>query len=101
MVATPPIGAVMMIARQRVAQHLLEVGATSEDKAVTYQPAMRLRRKGLRYLTRNGVVTLTQDGRYWIDEAKYQEWRGKVRKRVAIGIGAALAATAAVFAFTR
>ena len=101
MVATPPIGAMMMIARRRVAEHLLGVGATSADHAVTYQPGHRLRHKGLRYLTRSGVVTLTSDGRYWIDEAKYQQWRSSVRKRVAIGVGAALAATAAVFAFTR
>jgi hypothetical protein len=91
----------IMIARRRVAEHLIDAGATSADRAVTYQPIMRLRRKGLRYLTRGGIVTLTAEGRYWIDEPKYQEWRSSVRKRIAIGIGGALAATAAVFAFTR
>jgi hypothetical protein len=99
MAAAPP--ALAMIARRRVAEHLIETGATSADSAVTYQPGRRLRRKGLSYLTRRGIVTLTQDGRYWIDEAKYREWHGKVRKRVAIAVGGALAAAAAVFAFTR
>ena len=93
--------AAVMVARRRVADHLLDVGATSAERAVTYQPSRRLRRKGLRYLTKRGVITLTDDGRYWIDEGKYREWRSSVRKRIAIGISAALAATAAVFAFTR
>ena len=97
----PPIGAMVLAARKHVANHLIDAGATSPDSAVTYQPGLRLRRKGLKYLTQRGIVTLTEDGRYWTDEAKAAEWRSKVRKRVLVAIGGALAATAAIFAATR
>lgn len=101
MAVVPPVGAMVIAARKHVANHLIDAGATSPGSAVTYQPGLRLRRKGLKYLTQRGIVTLTGDGRYWIDEPEYRAYRSTLRKRVGIIVGGALAAAAAAFAFTR
>lgn len=103
MVATPvpPIAAAIIRARKHVIRHLVETGATAASSAVTYQPQRRMHRKALAYLQGKGIVSLTQDGRHWVDETKADAWRKKLRNRMAIMIGGALAAVGAVFAMTR
>jgi hypothetical protein len=96
-----PIPAVIMRARRKVIGHLNRVGATTPNRAVTYIPTRRHDRQGLAYLQRRGVVTLTQDGRLWLDEEKAAELRQATRTRMAVIFGGAIAAAAAVFAFTR
>lgn len=97
----PAIAVAVMRARRTVIEHLTGVGATSADAAVTYIPTRRLQRKALAYLMRRGVVNLAEGGRYWLDQAKAAEWRRTTRARMAIVLGGAVAAVAAVFAFTR
>ena len=91
----------MMRARRKVLRHFTDVGATSARAAVTYIPTRRLERNALAFFQRRGIVSLADGGRYWMDAAKADEWRSNVRRRMMIGIGGALAAVAAVFAFTR
>jgi hypothetical protein len=100
MVASP-IPALMMQARRKVTAHLTGVGATSADRAVTYIPTRRIERNALAYLQRKGAVSLAAGGRYWVDEAKAADVQRAGRKRIVAIAGGALAAAAAVFAFTR
>jgi hypothetical protein len=100
--ATPaPIAAAVMRARRKVIEHLTGVGATSAGAAVTYIPTRLVQRRALAYLQRRGVVNLAEGGRYWVNEAKAAEWRSATRRKMAIVLGGAVAAAAAVFAFTR
>jgi hypothetical protein len=96
-----PVPALVMRARRKVINHLTGVGATSADKAVSYIPTRHLEQRALAYLQRQGVVSLAEGGRHWIDEQKAAEWRNSRRARAAIVLGGAVAAAAAVFAFTR
>ena len=96
-----PIPALIMRARRKVANHLASVGATSAGAAVSYIPTRKVDRNALAYLQRQGVVSLADGGRYWVDEGKAADLRRSTRRRVAVIAGGALAAVAAVFAFTR
>jgi hypothetical protein len=95
----PP--ALFMHARRKVVAHLTRVGATSAGAAVSYIPSRKLERNALTYLQRHGAVSLAEGGRYWVDEGKAAELQSSTRKRIAVIAGGALAAVAAVFAFTR
>ena len=98
---TPGPPAVRMRARRKVVSHLAGVGATSADAAVSYIPSRRFERQALAYLQHKGVVSLAAGGRYWVDEAKAADLQRATRARAAVIVGGALAAVAAVFAFTR
>lgn len=88
----PTIAAAMRRGRRLVVDHLTQVGATSADGAVTYQPQDHPRRKGLGYLMAQGIVHLTEDGRYWLDQAAADEWRRNSRTQAALIAGGAVAA---------
>jgi hypothetical protein len=88
----PTIAAAMRRGRQGVVQHLAQVGATSVDRAVTFQPQEHSLRKGLAYLLSQGVVRMTEDGRYWLDETSAEEWRRAQRTQAALIAGGAVAA---------
>jgi hypothetical protein len=90
-----------MQAQRKVTSHLASVGATSADAAVSYVPRRRFERRALTHLQSKGVVSLAEGGRYWVDEAKAANLQRATRKRIAVIAGGALAAVAAVFAFTR
>jgi hypothetical protein len=98
---TPGSPAVLMRARRKVVDHLAGVGATSAGAAVTYIPQRRFERQALAYLLHKGAVSLAEGGRYWVDEAKAADLQRATRARAAVIVGGALAAVAAVFAFTR
>ena len=85
-------------ARQKISDHLTRFGATSAGSAVSYIPTRKSERKALTYLQRQGVVSLAEGGRYWIDEDKLAGQRGGGRTRTAMILGGAIAAAAAVFA---
>ena len=88
----PTIAAAMRRGRRSVIEHLTSVGATSADAAVTYQPQDHSLRKGLSFLMAQDVVQLTQDGRYWLDQAAADEWRRNSRAQTALIAGGAVAA---------
>ena len=101
MIVTPGPQAVLMRARRKVVSHLAGAGATSAGAAVSYIPSRRFERKALAYLQHKGVVSLAPGGRYWVDETKAAGLQRATRTRAAMIAGGALAAVAAVFAFTR
>lgn len=96
-----PLPPLLMQARRRVTDHLFSVGATSPAAAVNYIPRRKMERDALAYLQRHGVVSLAQGGRHWVDEEKAASLQRATRTRIAVIAGGALAAAAAVFAFTR
>ncbi len=96
-----PIPAAMISARRRVVDHFGRAGATAPDSAVAYIPTRRIDRNALAYLQRHGVVSLADGGRYWLDETKAAELERSTKAFMAIAIGGAVAAVAAVMAFTR
>ena len=101
MIVTPGPQAVIMRARRKVVSHLAGAGATSAGAAVSYIPSRRFERKALTYLQGKGVVSLAEGGRYWVDEAKAAQLQRATRTRIAVIAGGALAAAAAMVAFTR
>ena len=88
----PTIAAAMRRGRRSVVEHLTSVRATNANNAVTYQPQDHSLRKGLSYLMAQGVVQLTEDGRYWLDQAAAEEWRRNSRAQAALIAGGAVAA---------
>ena len=88
----PTIAAAMRRGRRSVVEHLTRVGATGPDGAVTYQPQEHPQRKGLGYLMAQGIVHMTEDGRYWLDQAAVEEWRRSSRTQAALIAGGAVAA---------
>ncbi|WP_166037589.1 hypothetical protein [Sphingosinicella sp. YJ22] len=88
----PTIAAAMRRGRRSVVEHLTSVRATNADSAVTYQPQDHSLRKGLSYLMAQGVVQLTEDGRYWLDQGAAEEWRRNSRAQAALIAGGAVAA---------
>ncbi len=88
----PTIAAAMRRGRRSVIEHLTSVRATSADGAVTYQPQEHAQRKGLSYLMAQGIVNLTEDGRYWLDQGAAEEWRRNSRTQAALIAGGAVAA---------
>ena len=88
----PTIAAAMSRGRRGVIDHLVQVGANRPDRAVTFQPQQHSLRKGLAYLLSQGVARMTEDGRYWLDEASAEEWRRAQRTQAALIAGGAVAA---------
>lgn len=88
----PTIAAAMRRGRRAVIEHLTSVAATNADGAVTYQPQDHALRKGLSYLMAQGIVQLTEDGRYWLDQGAAEEWRRNSRAQAALIAGGAVAA---------
>ena len=87
--------------RKDTVRHFRELGATSPETAVTYQPQRHLERRALAYLTGKQVVRLGDDGRYWLDEEAAAEWRRSMRTTTAVIAGGLVAAGVALFFATR
>jgi len=93
--------ALILRARKDAVRHFLEVGATSAERAVTYQPQRHLERRALSDLIGREVVRLGPEGRYWLDEAAAEAWKQSMRTRTAVVAGGLLAAGVAVFLVRR
>ncbi len=91
---TPTIADTMLRARRAVIEHFTAAGATSAEGALTYQPQRHAERRALSYLMGQDVVRMTQEGRYWVDEAAADRWRRESRTQTAWMIGGAAAAAA-------
>lgn len=88
-------------ARKDTVRHFLNVGATSADAAVTYQPQRHLQRRALAYLLGKQVVRLGADGCYWLDEAAASAWKLSTRNKAALVAGGLVAAGVAIFFASR
>ena len=96
-----PIPALLMKSRRNVVDHFNRAGATSAETAVTYIPNRQRDRDALAYLTRRGIVSLADGGRYWVDTDAASKWEKGNKTKMAVAIGGAMAAVAAVLAMTR
>ena len=96
----PNIASALSRARNETVRHLTDVGATSPEQAVTYQPQRHLQRRALSYLVGKGVVLLTDEGRHWVDQEAAASWRRSMRAQNALLVGG-LAAGIAAFAVSR
>ena len=83
-------------ARRRVIRALTEAGATSPDTATDYRPAEGIDARQLAKLRHTGAVITILDGRVWLDQGVLAVLDRKARNRTAMGVGAGVAAVAAV-----
>ena len=91
---TPTIADTMLRARRFVIAHFTEAGATATEHALTYQPQRHAERRALSFLMGKQVVRMTQEGRYWVDEAAAEQWRRESRSQALWMAGGAAAAVA-------
>lgn len=98
---SPTIAGTMSQARTDMIDHLRGAGATAEGDAVTLQPQRHSERRALSFLTGRGIVRLTGEGRYWLDEEAEAAWRRESRTRTGLMILGAAAAVAGGIALLR
>jgi 1,6-anhydro-N-acetylmuramate kinase len=84
------------LAERRVVEHLRKYRAVHPDKTMGYAPMRWTHARALARLRAADVVK-GGDGALWLDEAAWDEWRAKRRKRAMVvlavgGVGAAIAA---------
>lgn len=101
MPTTPTIADIAQRARAGVVAHFTKVDATSADAALTYQPQRHAERRALSYLIGRGVVQMTPEGRYWMDEAAAAKWRREGTTRAALVVGGTVAAVAGLIVWRR
>ena len=101
MASSPTIADTMLRARGGVIEHFARAGATSADAALSYQPQRHAERRALSYLMSREVLRMTQEGRYWLDEAAAKQWRRENLTRTAWMIGGAAAAVAGLVLLRR
>jgi hypothetical protein len=87
-------------ARKDTIRHFRELGATSAETAIIYQPQYHLERRALAYLTGKSIVQLSAEGKYWLDAEAAERWRRSMRTQNALIVGG-VAAVLAAFAVTR
>ena len=98
---TPTIADTMLRARRAVVEHFSSAGATNAQGALTYQPQRHAERRALSFLMGRQVVRMTQEGRYWLDEAAAEQWRRDNRTQTAWMVGGAVAAVAGLLIVRR
>ena len=73
--ATAPIVASITRAERRVVNRLRRARATSQARAVALPELRLLEERRLERLKEVGVICDAGEGRYWVDEAKYETFR--------------------------
>jgi hypothetical protein len=92
--AVPPV---RPIAERRVAQDFLAAGAISMADAIAYAPSRPSRQRAFERLKGADVLRTDGQGKWWLDEDKWQGRRSDRRTRavlalLAVGVAAAAAA---------
>jgi len=92
--AIPPV---RPISERKVAAHFLEAGAVSMADAIPYAPARPSRVRAFERLKGADVLRTDGQGKWWLDEARWNGRRSDRRTRVvfamlAVGVAAAVAA---------
>ena len=92
--AVPPV---RPLAERKVAQHFLDAGATSMADAIPYNPARPSRARAFERLKGADVLRTDGQGKWWLDEDRWQGRRSGRRTKaivalLAVGAAAALAA---------
>ena len=89
--------AAVAVAIRKVASHFMSANAVSPESAIYFVPDRHIQRRKLARLVRRGVIVETKADTYYIDIPAYDEWRRRLRRRLALmmgGVGALIAAAA-------
>lgn len=89
--AVPPV---RPLAERKVAQHFLDAGATSMADAIPYNPARPSRTRAFERLKGADVLRTDGQGKWWLDEERWQGRRSDRRTRVVLTMLAVAAAGA-------
>jgi len=98
---TQTIADIARRARSGVVAHFVEHEATSAEAALIYQPQHHAERRALSFLMGSGVVQMTGEGRYWVDEEAAARWRRESFTRTAFGVGGTVAAVVGLLVWRR
>lgn len=85
------------LAERKVAAHFLDAGAVSMADAIPYSPARPSRQRAFERLKGADILKTDGQGKWWIDEARWNGRRSDRRTRMvfamlAVGVAAAVAA---------
>lgn len=85
------------LAERRVAAHFIDAGAISMADAIAYAPARPSRQRAFERLKGADVLKTDGQGKWWLDEDRWEGRRSDRRTRVvfamlAVGVAAAVAA---------
>ena len=81
-----PIVAALTRAERRVVNRLRRARATSQARAVALPELRVLEERRLERLKEAGVICDAGEGRYWVDEAKYETYRDDRRTVVWVAL---------------
>jgi hypothetical protein len=101
MPTTLTIADIAQRARAGVVAHFVDHEATTAERALTYQPQRHAERRALSFLIGRGVVQMTDEGRYWVDEAAAAAWRRSATTNTALLVGGTVAAVAGLLVWRR
>lgn len=82
------------IAERKLAQHFLDAGATSMADAIPYVPARPSSERAFERLKGADVLRTDGQGKWWLDEERWQGRRSDRRTRVVLTMLAVAAAGA-------
>lgn len=88
---------VIAIAERRVAEHFAQAGAVSMADAIPFTSARPSRQRAFDRLKGEDILRTDGKGRWWLDEARWEERRGNRLARAGMAM-LALAAVAAAAA---
>ena len=85
------------LAERKVAAHFIEAGAVSMADAIPYAPARPSRQRAFERLKGADVLRTDGQGRWWLDEERWEGRRSDRRTKavfalLAVGVAAAVAA---------
>lgn len=89
--AVPPV---RPLAERRVAAHFLDAGAVSMADAVPFAPTTPSRQRAFERLKGADVLRTDGQGKWWLDEERWQGRRSDRRTRVVLAMLAVAAAGA-------
>ena len=99
-VAQLPLFVAVLIARtdRKIVRSLRAAQAIDPARAVSFTPPGRIGRKRLDRMVRAGAVGAAGAGLYYLDEARYTEWRSARHRRAFIVLGMLLSMVGVLFA---
>jgi hypothetical protein len=70
------VAVIVAKARRRIATHFKDAGATAKDQAVAFEPGhRRIEKRMFASMLAFGAVKDAGEGRYWLDEKRYADFR--------------------------
>ena len=81
------IGAAVVRARRRIAEHFMSHDAMSPEQAVGYVPESGIQRRQFTWMQRNGLVHEGRSGTYWFDAPAYAAVEETGRRRITLVFG--------------